>query len=400
MRHSSRRARACSTSPAATAATRAASPARRARRRRRPRRRRRSRCIGDVAGIETRQARPRGGGLAARRRALRRDRRHATTCIGRCSRICSQALADDGVLLYETFARGNEAYGRPVESGFPAASRASFCAVARQRRLTVVAFEQGVASTRRARRRRAATGRGRPRPRRGLRRCPAALTPAGRVGRRPRCEWGKIAAFSWLQFHADRQSRRDRDADAAGRRARSSLRSRKLIDFHVANGTAGIVIVGTTGESPTVDVDEHCLLIKTAVDHARGRIPVIAGTGAQLDGRGDRAHRVREEGRRAQRACRSSRTTTSRRRKACTAISARSPKAVDLPLLLYNVPSRTVADLANETIAAPRRRCPASSASRTRRRTSAAAASSSRRLQRGTPRRSRSTAATTSPRCR
>ena len=54
----------------------------------------------------------------------------------------------------------------------------------------------------------------------------------------------------------------------------------KLIDFHVANGTAGIVIVGTTGESPTVDFDEHCLLIRTAVEQARGRIPVIAGTGA------------------------------------------------------------------------------------------------------------------------
>ena len=54
----------------------------------------------------------------------------------------------------------------------------------------------------------------------------------------------------------------------------------KLIDFHVASGTAGIVVVGTTGESPTVDVDEHCLLIKTAVELTRGRVPVIAGTGA------------------------------------------------------------------------------------------------------------------------
>ena len=44
----------------------------------------------------------------------------------------------------------------------------------------------------------------------------------------------------------------------------------KLIDFHAANGTAGIVIVGTTGESPTVDVDEHCLLIESAVKFARG----------------------------------------------------------------------------------------------------------------------------------
>src|SRR4051812_25669731 len=54
----------------------------------------------------------------------------------------------------------------------------------------------------------------------------------------------------------------------------------KLIDFHVANGTSGIVIVGTTGESPTVDFDEHRLLIRTAVEHAAGRIAIIAGTGA------------------------------------------------------------------------------------------------------------------------
>src|SRR5436189_1600585 len=57
-------------------------------------------------------------------------------------------------------------------------------------------------------------------------------------------------------------------------------RFRKLIDWHVAEGTSGIVIVGTTGESPTVDFDEHRLLIKTAVEHAAGRIAVIAGTGA------------------------------------------------------------------------------------------------------------------------
>src|SRR5258706_13168924 len=60
----------------------------------------------------------------------------------------------------------------------------------------------------------------------------------------------------------------------------------KLIDFHVENGTAGIVIVGTTGESPTVDVDEHCLLIKSAVEFARGRVPVIAGTGANATAEG------------------------------------------------------------------------------------------------------------------
>src|SRR5258705_11140870 len=55
---------------------------------------------------------------------------------------------------------------------------------------------------------------------------------------------------------------------------------RKLIDWHIKEGTDGIVVVGTTGESPTVDWDEHRLLIKTAVDHAAKRIPIIAGTGA------------------------------------------------------------------------------------------------------------------------
>src|SRR5258706_12733438 len=57
------------------------------------------------------------------------------------------------------------------------------------------------------------------------------------------------------------------------------VRFRKLIDWHVAEGTGGIVVVGTTGESPTVSFDEHKELIRVAVEHVRGRIPVIAGTG-------------------------------------------------------------------------------------------------------------------------
>ena len=55
-------------------------------------------------------------------------------------------------------------------------------------------------------------------------------------------------------------------------------RLKGLIDWHVAEGTDGIVIVGTTGESPTVDVPEHCRLIESTVEFAAGRIPVIAGT--------------------------------------------------------------------------------------------------------------------------
>jgi 4-hydroxy-tetrahydrodipicolinate synthase len=64
---------------------------------------------------------------------------------------------------------------------------------------------------------------------------------------------------------------------ADGRLDFDSLKS--LLDWHVEQGTHGIVIVGTSGESPTVNVEEHCALIKITVDHIARRIPVIAGTG-------------------------------------------------------------------------------------------------------------------------
>ena len=54
----------------------------------------------------------------------------------------------------------------------------------------------------------------------------------------------------------------------------------RLVDFHVENGTDAIVAVGTTGESATLDEKEHCDVIRRVVDHAAGRIPIIAGTGA------------------------------------------------------------------------------------------------------------------------
>src|SRR5688500_20294364 len=55
---------------------------------------------------------------------------------------------------------------------------------------------------------------------------------------------------------------------------------RNVIDFHIRDGSDGVVMVGTTGESPTVDFEEHRMLIRTAVQHSAGRIPVIAGAGA------------------------------------------------------------------------------------------------------------------------
>jgi 4-hydroxy-tetrahydrodipicolinate synthase len=123
----------------------------------------------------------------------------------------------------------------------------------------------------------------------------------------------------------------------------------RLIDFHIAEGTSGIVIVGTTGESPTVDFDEHCLLIKTAVETVRGRIRVIAGTGANSTAE---AIELTEFAKHAGvDACLSvvpyyNKPTQEGLYRHFRAIA----EAVELPVILYNVPGRTVADLATDTV--------------------------------------------------
>jgi 4-hydroxy-tetrahydrodipicolinate synthase len=123
----------------------------------------------------------------------------------------------------------------------------------------------------------------------------------------------------------------------------------KLIDFHIDNGTNGIVVVGTTGESPTVDFDEHCLLIRTAVEHARGRIPIIAGTGANAtqEAIGLQAYAKSAGADMALSVVpyynKPSQEGLYRHFKAIA-------EAVDLPMILYNVPGRTVADLQNDTV--------------------------------------------------
>ena len=126
-------------------------------------------------------------------------------------------------------------------------------------------------------------------------------------------------------------------------------RFRQLIDWHVAEGTDGIVVVGTTGESPTVNVGEHQELIRLAVQHSRGRIPIIAGTG------GNSTAEAIE-------------LTESARKNGATACLSVVPyynkptqeglyrhfkkiaETVALPVILYNVPGRTVADLQNDTV--------------------------------------------------
>jgi 4-hydroxy-tetrahydrodipicolinate synthase len=123
----------------------------------------------------------------------------------------------------------------------------------------------------------------------------------------------------------------------------------KLLDFHVASGTAGIVVVGTTGESPTVDVEEHCLLIKTAVEHAAGRIPIIAGTGGNATAE---AIELTRYAKKVGASCGLSvvpyynKPTQEGLYRHFRTIAEK----VDLPLILYNVPGRTVADLSNDTV--------------------------------------------------
>src|SRR5260221_1929478 len=125
-------------------------------------------------------------------------------------------------------------------------------------------------------------------------------------------------------------------------------RFKSLIDFHIEQGSDGIVVVGTTGESPTVDVDEHKELIRLAVAHARGRIPVVAGTG----------------GNSTVEAIELTQSAKNARADACLLVVPYYNKPtqeglyrhfrtiaenVDIPQIVYNVPGRTVADLAGET---------------------------------------------------
>jgi len=123
---------------------------------------------------------------------------------------------------------------------------------------------------------------------------------------------------------------------------------RRLIDWHIAEGTDGICIVGTTGESPTVSFDEHCLLIRTTVEQVAGRVPVIAGTGANST-----AEAVElTECAKAAGAQAGLSVVPYYNRPTQEGIYQHYKKiaeSVDLPLILYNVPGRTVADMSNDT---------------------------------------------------
>jgi 4-hydroxy-tetrahydrodipicolinate synthase len=123
----------------------------------------------------------------------------------------------------------------------------------------------------------------------------------------------------------------------------------RLVEFHIANATDGLVAVGTTGESATLTMDEHIAVVETVVRQAGGRVPVVAGAGSN-----NTAHAIE----------------LARQMQACGAEMLLSvapyynkpsqegiyrhfrsqAEAVEIPVILYNVPGRTVADLANDTV--------------------------------------------------
>jgi 4-hydroxy-tetrahydrodipicolinate synthase len=125
---------------------------------------------------------------------------------------------------------------------------------------------------------------------------------------------------------------------------------RKLIDWHIAEGTDCIGVVGTTGESPTVDVDEHHEIIRVAVEQARGRVPIMAGTGANSTAEAiELAKYAKNVGADCQLQVVPyyNKPTQEGIYQHFKAIAEAVP---ELPTILYNVPGRTVADMQHETV--------------------------------------------------
>ena len=124
---------------------------------------------------------------------------------------------------------------------------------------------------------------------------------------------------------------------------------RRLIDWHIAEGTACIGVVGTTGESPTVDVQEHCEIIRVAVEHTAGRVPVMAGAGANSTREAIELSRFALE---VGADCTLqvvpyyNKPTQEGIYRHFRAIA----QSVDIPVVLYNVPGRTVADMQHDTV--------------------------------------------------
>ena len=125
---------------------------------------------------------------------------------------------------------------------------------------------------------------------------------------------------------------------------------RKLIDWHVAEGTDCIGVVGTTGESPTVTVDEHCEIIRVSVEQAAGRVPIMAGCGANSTAE---AIELAQFAKKVGADCQLqvvpyyNKPTQEGQYRHFRAIAEATP---DLPVILYNVPGRSVADMQHDTV--------------------------------------------------
>lgn len=124
---------------------------------------------------------------------------------------------------------------------------------------------------------------------------------------------------------------------------------RQLIDWHIAEGTDCIGVVGTTGESPTVTVEEHCEIIRVSVEQAKGRVPIMAGAGANST---REAIELSKYAKSVGADCTLqvvpyyNKPTQEGIYQHFKAIA----EAVDIPVVLYNVPGRTVADMQHETV--------------------------------------------------
>lgn len=124
---------------------------------------------------------------------------------------------------------------------------------------------------------------------------------------------------------------------------------RGLIEFHIREGTDGIVAVGTTGESATLDEDEHCEVIRFTVETVRGRVPVIAGTGANATNEAIQLTRKAKEV--GADACLLVTPYYNKPTQEGLYLHYRAiAEAVDIPQILYNVPGRTGCDMLADTV--------------------------------------------------
>jgi hypothetical protein len=247
----------------------------------------------------------------------------------------STAWPTAALLIYETFADGQQTVGRPSRPDFLLQPGELLAACAG---LRVVAYEDGFLATPTA-----SCSASRPPA------APAACArygldgnpgPAAKIRRFTRkCNRMKPIVGSIVALVTPMHE--DGSVDYAA--------LRKLIDWHIAEGTDCIGVVGTTGESPTVNVEEHCEIIRVAVEHAAGRVPIMAGAGGNATSEAIELTRFAKQ---VGADCtlqvvpyynKPSQEGIYRHFKAIA-------EAVDLPVVLYNVPGRTVADMQHDTV--------------------------------------------------